>query len=320
MSSPFDSQSPNGNVTASFGGAFGDSAPAPAGEQGVRDVTTANFRQDVLNESMKQPVLVDFWAPWCGPCKQLAPLLEKTVKATNGKVKLVKMNIDEHPQIAGQLGIQSIPAVIAFTRGQPVDGFVGALPESQIRGFIERIVGPIGPGAIEETLAEAEALAAAGDLAGAAESFAAALAEEPENLRALGGLARLHVELGDLEQAQGLLAAVPAGKEGDPAVAGARAALELAAQVESLGDLGELERRIAADPKDYQARFDLALALNARDQREQAVEQLIEIIRRDRTWNEDGARKQLLQFFDAWGSQEDATVAGRRRLSTVLFS
>ena len=286
----------------------------------VKDTTTAGFRQDVIAESMRQPVLVDFWAPWCGPCKQLTPVIEKAVKAAGGKVKLVKMNIDEHPQIAGQLGIQSIPAVIAFTRGQPVDGFMGAQPEAQIRGFIERLVGPVGPSAIEDVLTEAQARADEGDAAGAAELYAAVLTEDPENVAAIAALAKLHLELGDLEGARRFLTMVPQGKENDPAIAGARAAIELAEQAESLGDAADLERRVGADPLDHQARFDLALALNARGQRDAAADHLIEIVRRDRSWNEEMARKQLVQFFEAWGPMDPASIAGRRKLSSVLFA
>jgi putative thioredoxin len=229
------------------------------------------------------------------------------------------MNIDEHPGIAGQLGIQSIPAVIAFTRGQPVDGFMGALPEGQIKGFIERLVGPLGPSAVEDVLAEAEALLSEGDVPGAAELYAGVLAEDPENVAAIAALVKLHVDAGDLEGARRFLDGAPAAKANDPAIAGARAALELAAQAESLGDTAEFERRIAADPDDHQARFDLAVALAARGQREEAVERLIEIVRRDRTWTDDGARKQLLQFFDAWGPMDPVTIAGRRKLSAILF-
>jgi putative thioredoxin len=292
---------------------------APAGDL-IKDTTTQAFRQDVMTESMKQPVLVDFWAPWCGPCKQLTPVLEKAVTAAGGKVKLVKMNIDEHPQIAGQLGIQSIPAVIAFQRGQPVDGFMGALPESQVKGFIERLVGPVGPSAADDLLAEADALAAEGDAAGAAELYAAVLSQDPENVAAIAALAKLHVDLGDLEGARRFLAMAPAGKANDPAVAGARAAIELAEQAASLGDLASLQRRVEADPLDHQARFDLAVGLAARGRRQDAVDHLLEIVRRDRTWNEDGARKQLVQFFEAWGPTDEMTVAGRRRLSSLLFA
>ena len=286
----------------------------------VKETTTAAFRQDVIQESAKQPVLVDFWAPWCGPRKQLTPVIEKAVKAAAGKVKLVKMNIDDHPQIPGQLGIQSIPAVIAFTKGQPVDGFMGALPESQVKGFIERLVGPVGPSAAEDMLAEAAELAAQGDAAGAAELYAAVLAQEPDNVAAIAALAKLHLDLGDLDGAKRFLTMAPKGKENDPAIAGARAAIELAEQAASLGDVGELMRRVEADPRDHQARFDLAVALNARNKREEAVDALLEIVRRDRTWNEDGARKQLVQFFEAWGPMDPATVAGRKRLSSVLFA
>lgn len=285
----------------------------------VKDTTTKTFREDVLTESVKQPVLVDFWAPWCGPCKQLQPIIEKVVKAAGGKVKLVKMNIDENPEIAGQLGIQSIPAVIAFQRGQPVDGFMGALPESQVKGFVERLVGPLGPGAAEELIAQAQEAQAQGDAAGAAALFAAVLAQEPENIAALAGLARVELDAGNLEGARGVIAAVPDAKMSDPAVASVLAAIELAEKSASLGDTAELEAKIAQNANDHQARFDLAMALAAKDKRDDAVDHLIEIIKRDRTWDEDGARRQLLQFFDAWGPMDETSIAGRRKLSAVLF-
>jgi putative thioredoxin len=294
--------------------------PGTSSDDLVKDTTTANFRQDVLAESMQQPVLVDFWAPWCGPCKQLTPILEKAVRAAGGKVKLVKMNIDEHPQIAGQLGVQSIPAVFAFQRGQPVDGFMGALPESQIKSFIERLVGPLGPSAAEEILAEADRLFAEGDIGGAAELYSAVLAQDPENVVALAALVKLHVEVSDLEGAKRFLAMAPEAKANDPALAGARAAIELAEQAGSLGDLADLQRRVETDPTDHQARFDLAVGLNARGRREEAANHLLEIVRRDRNWNDDGARKQLVQFFEAWGPMDPMTLAGRRRLSSLLFS
>jgi len=294
--------------------------PGTSSDDLVKDTTTANFRQDVLAESMQQPVLVDFWAPWCEPCKQLTPILEKAVRAAGGKVKLVKMNIDEHPQIAGQLGVQSIPAVFAFQRGQPVDGFMGALPESQIKSFIERLVGPLGPNAAEEILAEADRLFTEGDIGGAAELYSAVLAQDPENVVALAALVKLHVEVSDLEGAKRFLAMAPEAKANDPALAGARAAIELAEQAGSLGDLADLQRRVETDPTDHQARFDLAVGLNARGRREEAANHLLEIVRRDRNWNDDGARKQLVQFFEAWGPKDETTVAGRRRLSSILFA
>jgi putative thioredoxin len=287
----------------------------------VKDVTSASFKADVLTASTKLPVLVDFWAPWCGPCKQLGPVLEKAVADAGGKVTLVKMNIDEHPQIAGQLGIQSIPAVIAFDRGQPVDGFVGALPDSQVRAFIERLVGPLSGGS-DAIIAEAEAAVAAGDAEGAAELYARVLAEEETNPKALGGLARLHVDAGDLDQARAVLsmASPPApGKDPDPAIAAATAALHLAEQAASVGDLAPLQKALAANPDDHQARFDLAVALNANGERDQAADELLTIIKRDRTWNEAAARKQLLQFFEAWGLMDKTTVAARRKLSAIWF-
>ncbi len=286
----------------------------------VKDVTTASFREDVIAESMNQPVLVDFWAPWCGPCRQLTPIIEKAVAKAAGKVKLAKMNIDEHPSIAGQLGIQSIPAVIAFSKGQPVDGFMGALPESQVDAFIAKLGGPSGPSPVEQAISQAAELAAQGDAQGAAQLYAAVLQQEPENLAAIAGLARLHLDLGDLEGARRFLGVTPEGKENDPGIAAVRAALDLAEQAEKLGDTGELEQRIAADPNDHQARFDLAIALNAANRRVEAAEHLVEIVKRDRAWNDDGARKQLLQFFEAWGPKDEASAIGRRRLSSVLFS
>ncbi|MBV9434147.1 MAG: thioredoxin [Hyphomicrobiales bacterium] len=286
----------------------------------VKDTTTAGFRQDVIAESARQPVLVDFWAPWCGPCKQLGPVLEKAVQAAKGKVKLVKMNIDEHPQIPGQLGIQSIPAVIAFQRGQPVDGFMGAVPESQVKAFIERLFGPLGPSSVETILAQADEAAKKGDVGGAAEAYAAALAQEEGNARALGGLARMQIESGALEEAKRFLEMAPAEKADDPALSAARAALELAEQAANAGDLKGLQAAVASNPLDHQARFDLAAALNAKGRREEAIDELIAIIKRDRGWKDDGARKQLLQFFEAWGPMDEMTKLGRRKLSSVLFS
>ena len=288
---------------------------------GPKDVTAASFRADVLTASQRQPVLVDFWAPWCGPCKQLAPALERAVADAGGKVALVKMNIDEHPQIAGQLGIQSIPAVIAFDKGQPVDGFVGALPESQLRGFIERLVGPLEAGAAA-LLAEAEDAAAKGDAAGAAAIYAEILAEDPAEVQAIAGLAKLQVAAGQLEQAKALLATAPApapGKEPDPAIAAALAALNLAEQASAVGELAPLQQAVAASPDDHKSRFDLAVALSAKGDRAGAADQLLEIIKRDRKWNDEAARKQLLQLFEAWGLMDPASIAARRKLSAIWF-
>jgi putative thioredoxin len=285
----------------------------------VVDTTSQGFVKDVIEESRRRPVLVDFWAPWCGPCKTLGPVIEKLVRAAKGKVKLVKMNIDEHPAIPGQLGIQSIPAVFAFVNGQPVDGFVGALPEGQVKAFIDRLIGPVGGDTAELVKAAEEALKS-GAAAKAAEMFAHILAEEPENPQALAGLARCHVAAGNLEPARATLALVPKEKANDPAVSAARAALELAEQAKNVGDAAPLEAKLAANPLDHQARFDLALALNARGNRRAALDHLIEIVKRDRKWNDDGARKQLLQFFEAWGVNDEATIEGRRRLSLLLFA
>jgi putative thioredoxin len=286
----------------------------------VKDTTTQAFVKDVIEESKRQPVLVDFWAPWCGPCKQLTPILEKAVKAAKGKVKLVKMNIDDHPAIPGQMGIQSIPAVIAFVGGQPADGFMGALPESQVVAFLERLTKDRIGGEAQDLLKAADAALAEGDAAGATEMYAQLLAEDNANVPALGGLARAYVETGALDQARQTLAMVPEAKQNDAAVAAARAALELAEQAKTLGPISELEQKVAANPLDHQARFDLALALNGKGRRADALENLIAIVKRDRKWNDDGARKQLVQFFDAWGPTDEATIDGRKRLSSILFA
>ncbi|HEV2000376.1 MAG TPA: thioredoxin [Xanthobacteraceae bacterium] len=286
----------------------------------VSDTTTQTFMKDVIEESKKRPVLVDFWAEWCGPCKALTPVLEKVVRSAKGKVKLVKMNIDEHPTIPGQLGVQSIPAVFAFVNGQPADGFVGALPESQVQAFVDRLGGKAAGGEVADALKAAADLLAKGDATGAAEMYAQVLATEPESVPALAGLARSHVEAGNLQPARTTLQLIPKGKENDPAVSAARAALELAEQASKAGDPSALEEKVKANPADFQARLDLAVALNAHGRREEALAQLLEIIRRDRKWNDDAARKQLIQFFEAWGHTDPQTVEGRRRLSSILFS
>jgi putative thioredoxin len=295
-------------------------AAAAVPEALVKETTTQTFVKDVLEESKRQPVLVDFWADWCGPCKQLAPVLEKVVKSAKGKVRLVKMDIDKHPQIPGQLGIQSIPAVFAFVNGQPVDGFVGVLTESQIVAFLERLTKDRIGGEEADLLKAADDALGQGDAATAADLYAQLLAQDAANVPALAGLARAYVQTGAIEQAKQTLALVPEAKRNDAAVAAARAALDLVEQAQSVGPIAELEQKVAADPKDYQARFDLAVALNSKGKRDEAVDHLITIVKRDRKWNDDGARKQLVQLFEAWGPTDEATINGRKKLSSVLFA
>jgi len=295
-------------------------APTRAADDVVKDTTTQAFVKDVIEESRRRPVLVDFWAPWCGPCRQLTPVLEKVVRTAKGKAKLVKLNIDDHPQIPGQLGIQSIPAVIAFVNGQPIDGFMGALPESQITAFLERVVKDRVGGEEKDLLKAADAALAEGNATAAAELYAEILADDATNTHALAGLARCYVETGAIEQAKQTLAMVPEAKRTEAPVVAAQAALALAEQAAALGPIAELEQRVAANPLDHQARFDLALALNAGGRRVEALDHLLEIVRRDRKWNDDGARKQLVQLFDAWGPTDEATIMGRRRLSSILFA
>lgn len=308
-----------GQMTANV--SFGASQAAAGGADLVKDTTTASFQADVIAESRKQPVLVDFWAPWCGPCKQLTPIIEKAVKEAGGAVKLVKMNIDDHPAIAGQLGIQSIPAVIAFVNGQPVDGFMGALPESKVKEFIAKVGGPSdAETAIAEAIAAANELVEAGDFVQASEIFSSILQAVPDNVDAAVGLATCLLESGDAEKAREILAQIPADKQNAPAVRALEARLALADQVKLIGDPIELEKRIQADPNDYQARFDLAQVRNAQGRREDAANELLFIMKASREWNDDGARKQLLQFFEAWGNTDPATLGARRKLSSLLFS
>jgi putative thioredoxin len=301
----------------------GNGATPQAAPDLIKETTTQTFVKDVIEESKRQPVLIDFWAEWCGPCRQLTPILEKAVRAAKGRVKLVKMNIDQHPAIPGQMGIQSIPAVIAFVNGQPADGFMGAVPESQVNAFIDKLtkgVPAAGEPNIAEIVKEAETLLAEGDAAAAAQVYVEALSFDATNIAALAGLAKCYVTTGAVEQAKQTLAMVPESKRTDTAVKAVQAAIDLAEQAKSVGPIGELEQKVAANPLDHQARFDLATALNAGGKRSEATSQLLEIVRRDRKWNDDGARKQLVQFFEAWGGADEATVEGRRRLSTILFS
>lgn len=292
----------------------------PATSAPVKDTTTATFQKDVLDESRRQPVLVDFWAPWCGPCKQLGPVLEKAVAQTKGAVKLVKMNIDDHPSIAGQMGIQSIPAVVAFFEGRPVDAFMGAQPESEVAAFVKKLSGHNPQAAFDEALAAADAMLQAGNVHEAAGLYSQLLQSAPDNLKAIAGLAACMLETGEVEQAENILATVPDNKKNDPALSAVMAKIALSEQMKTLGDPAAQEQRVRENPKDYQARFDLALIRNAQGKREEAAEELLSIIAADRQWNDDGARKQLLQFFDAWGAVDPATLSARRRLSSLLFS
>jgi putative thioredoxin len=298
----------------------GDGAAAGAAGDLIKDSSARTFVADVIEASRDVPVLVDFWAPWCGPCKQLTPILEKVVREAKGAVKLVKVNIDENQGIAQQLRIQSIPAVFAFRNGQPVDGFMGALPESQVRDFITRLASGAGPSPVDELLAIGEEAAKAGDLGTAAQAYGQILQEEPQNPAALGGLARIYMASGDTERAKQTLALVPPEHVGHEAISAVQAQLKLAEMADKAGDTNALRAKVDADPADHQARMDLAASLAARGESEAAVAELLESIRRDRNWNEAAARKQLLTLFEALGAADPAVQSGRRRLSSILFS
>lgn len=300
---------------------FGNSGgKAPAADV-VKDSDTKRFMQDVIEASREVPVIVDFWAPWCGPCKQLGPMLEKVVKQAGGKVRLVKINVDENQQLAAQMRVQSIPAVFAFVNGQPVDGFMGALPESQLKQFIDRLGGQ-GSAAEEIGAAVAAGHAALGqqDFQAAAQIFYQVLQADREHAGALAGLARCQIAMDDLTGAQATLALVPPAKTGDPEVVSAKAALDLALNPVDQSQTVALVAAIDRNPDDFQARLDLAVILNGAGEREAAMDQLLHIVRRKRDWNEDAARKQLVKFFEAWGPKDPMTVLGRRKLSSVLFS
>jgi len=286
----------------------------------IKDATTATFMQDVVDASAQIPVIVDFWAPWCGPCKQLGPLLEKVVTEANGAVRLVKVDIDQSPEVAQSLRVQSIPAVFAFKNGQPVDGFVGALPESQIRAFVAKLVGGPVESPIAQALEQAKALVEGGELGAASALFNQILSQEPGNPAALAGLARCYLATDNADKARQLLADLDDAQRADPDVASVLSALDLAEQGAEAGAPDELEARVAADANDHQARFDLAVALYGAGQRERAIDALLEIVRRDREWNDQAARKQLLKFFDAMGATDPLTLSGRRGLSSILFS
>ena len=319
----------NNPYNASFGGQMSatasyGAAPAASGASPIKDTTTATFAKDVIEESRNQPVLVDFWAPWCGPCKQLTPVLEKAVTEAKGRVKLVKMNIDDHPSIAGQLGIQSIPAVIAFVNGRPADGFMGAVPESQVRQFIDRLGGPAGdddPAAeIAAVLEEASGLLAAGDVNGAAELFGAVLQADPENAKALAGMAECMIAAGQSQRAREALADLPETLANDAGIQAVVKKLDQIDEARKLGDPVAIEQELASNPDNHEQRIKLAKIRNVEGKREEAAEHLLTVMRKDRSHDDDGARRQLLEFFEVWGAKDPATIAARRKLSSILFS
>jgi putative thioredoxin len=298
--------------------------PAEGAPAKVKDVGQKEFMVEVVDASKTVPVIVDFWAPWCGPCKTLGPMLEKAVAATKGKVRMVKVNIDENQALAGQMRIQSIPAVYAFKDGRPVDGFVGALPESQIKQFVQKVADLGGASAedeaLEEALAQAKTLLESGDHDGAGDLYAQILSFDPENTQAIAGHLRCLIAAGHADEARTMLAQLPPEIAKLPEIAAVVAMLELAESGAKAGATAPLKAKVEADPKDHQARFDLALALFAENQREEAVDQLLELFRRDRKWNEEAARTQLVKFFEALGPTDPLTIAARKRLSSLMFA
>lgn len=306
------------NATVSFG-----NEPTPSAQpQAVKDISTAQFSSEVIQGSMQVPVLVDFWAPWCEPCKQLAPALESAVTATNGKIRLVKMNIDKYPEVAGQMGIQSIPAVVAFVDGKPADAFMGVKTEGEIRDFIVKIAGTSDDNAQIETMLEgADKLNTDGDVEGAVQLYANILSVEPDNIKAIAGMGHLYLAKGNPEEAQSLLASLNGAKLTSPEIVSLKSAIDLAEQAEALGNTADdLQAKLDADPNDPQLRLDLAIALNAANKRHEAADHLLEIMKVKPGWNEDAARVQLLQFFEAWGMTDEVTISARRKLSSLLFS
>ncbi len=286
----------------------------------IKDGSIETFTRDVIYASQQTPVLVDFWAPWCGPCKQLGPVLEKVVRAAKGKVRLVKINIDENPELAQQLRIQSVPTVYAFVGGQPITGFAGAQPESQVRALVERLIGGPLAADLEAELAAGRGALDRGDAAEAAAHFSRVLEEDPSHAEAIGGMARALLAMGEREEAKRFLDEAPKEVRQHPAVAGARAALQISEEAGELADPAELRARIEADPDDFEARYQLATQLFLQGQYDAAMDELLYIVRRDRGWRDDLARRRLLELFDALGPGHPATVRGRRQLSTILFA
>jgi putative thioredoxin len=300
--------------------ALGQTA-AKNGAAPIKDVTTASFETDVIAASMEAPVIVDFWAPWCGPCKQLAPALEKAVAATRGKVRLAKINIDENPDLAQALRIQSIPTVYAFFQGRPVDAFQGALPDSQVKQFVEKLAAQGGgDDGVAAVLEQAQQSLEAGDTENAIALYRAILGEVPETPAAFLGLVRALLAEDNIDEAKNVLGQVPKAIAGHADIAAAQAAIDLAEQASNAGPIGPLLDAVARDPADHQARIDLATALYAAGKHQDAVDHLLDSIKRDRSWNEEEARKQLVKYFEARGPKDPVTVAGRRRLSSILFS
>lgn len=296
-----------------------DEKTAPQGDL-IKEGTEATFMQDVIEASREVPVIVDFWATWCGPCRTLGPALEAAVMAAKGKVKMVKVDVDKNQMIAGQMRIQSIPTVYAFWQGQPVDGFQGAIPASEIKKFIDKLTALSDDGGLEEAIEAAEQMLAEGAVTDAAETFAAILGEEPENAAAYGGLVRCHLALGQLDQAEAMLSAAPAAIAKTKELEAARAQLDLARQAANAGPEQELRAAVEADPSNRQARFDLATALHAAGKVDEAVDALLDLFRLDREWNDGAAKAQLLTIFDALKPTDPIVLKGRRRLSSMIFA
>ena len=337
-----DTTPPKQNMSYSMGGSvsagasmastptdvsFGGAPAAPSQNAGtgplIKDVTTDSFMTDVLEASKVAPVIVDFWAPWCGPCKQLGPVIENAVTGAKGAVTLAKMDIEKYPDVAGQMRIQSIPAVVAFVDGKPADAFMGAKPEAEVKAFVDKVaaMNPNPPGAdLNAVLDEADRLLKEEDYGEAADLYSSVLNQEPGSVDALAGIGYCYFAIGEHDKARDLVATIPSEHHNQGALAALVKSLELADQASELGDISALADACEADPKNYQARYDYAIALNALGRREDAVEQLIVIVKADRKWEEDGAREKLIEFFAAWGNTDPATIAGRRALSSVLFS